>query len=334
MSRHDIIAIGGSTGSIQALKKLLSQLPRDLPAAIFVVVHVGASGKNLLASILDSGAELAVQTAADGEPIQQGHVYVAPADHHLLVIEDAVVLGRGPRENLTRPAIDPLFRSVAMSYGPRAIAVVLTGGLDDGAAGMADVKRCGGITVVQNPADAEMAEMPLNALRATDVDYREPLAGLAHLLQRLVAEPAGPAQEVPFDLRLEVEIARGRPSTDAQIMQIAQPTTLSCPACGGVLSQLKQGPLRFRCQVGHSYSAETLSSRKEDSVDEAMRVALRIVDERAVLAEKMAQDAIRGGLTALAERYNKRAADLRQHLATLADLLPEPTLQAQRSRAR
>jgi len=224
---------------------------------------------------------------------------------------------------------------VAMSYGPRVIALVLTGALDDGAAGMADVKRCGGITVVQNPADASVPDMPLNALRASDVDYREPLSGLADLIERLVHEPAGPAPEIPFDLRLEVDIARGRPVTDTEILEIAQPSTLSCPACGGVLSQLKQSPLRFRCQVGHCFSAETLASRQEGSVDEALRVALRIIDERKTLTEKMARDAARHGQTAIAARYEDRSAEFRRHLATLGDLLLQTeTADVQRSRAR
>jgi len=336
MSRHDIIAIGGSTGSIEALKHLLSRLPRDLPAAIFVVVHIGAIGRNLLASILDTRCELSVQTAMEGEPVQQGHVYVAPADNHLLVIEDTIRLGRGPRENLTRPAVDPLFRSVAISYGPRVIALVLTGALDDGAAGLADVKRCGGITVVQNPADAVVPDMPLNALRASDVDYRESLAGLADLLERLVEEPAGvPPEQLPYDLRLEVDIARGRPVTDTEVVHIAQPSTLSCPACGGVLSQIKRKPLRFRCQVGHAYSAETLASQHEGSVDEALRLALRIIDERKVLSEKMAGDAAQNGQVAIAARYDERAAGFRQHLETLSELLLRiESTELQRSRVR
>lgn len=154
MSRRDIIAIGGSLGAVDAVKQLCRDLPGDLAATMFAVIHVGAQGNNLLAGIFDAQSALSISTAVDGEVLRGGHAYVAPADHHLLVIDNVVRLGRGPRENMARPAIDPLFRSVGVSFGPRTIAVVLTGMLNDGTSGLADVKRCGGVTIVQSPADA------------------------------------------------------------------------------------------------------------------------------------------------------------------------------------
>jgi two-component system chemotaxis response regulator CheB len=254
----------------------------------------------------------------DGEVLQPGHAYVAPADHHLLVIDNEVRLGRGPRENMARPAIDPLFRSVAMSFGPRAIAVVLTGMLNDGASGLADVKRCGGVTVVQNPGDALAADMPMGALRASDVDYRAPLSDMAALLIKLVGEEAGPAVDIPQDIVSEVEIALGRRSDSEVLAKFSDPVGLSCPACGGVLSQIKRWPpLRFRCQVGHSYTAEALETEKETTVDEAIRVALRIVEERAVLTQKMADDARQAGRESAAASYEKRMDESRAYAATL-----------------
>ncbi|AFL54520.1 two-component system chemotaxis response regulator CheB [Sinorhizobium fredii] len=296
MDRRDVIAIGGSAGAVGALKQLLRELPPDFAATLFVVVHVGALGKNLLAEIFAHHATISVKTAVDGERVLPGNVYVAPADHHLLVIDGVTRLGRGPRENLARPAVDPLFRSVAMTYGPRAIGVVLTGMLNDGAAGLADLKRCGGVTVVQNPADAAAPDMPLGALAATNVDYRAPLADLASLLVELTTEEAGPPVPVPDDIRFEVDIALGRQVDAALMTGIADPVPLSCPACGGVLSQIKNcPPLRFRCQVGHAYTSDILSAENECSVDEAVRVALRIIEERVTLSEKMADDAGRNG---------------------------------------
>jgi two-component system, chemotaxis family, protein-glutamate methylesterase/glutaminase len=170
MSTRNIIAIGGSSGGIDAAKQLLGALPKDFPAAIIITIHVGSSGLDAMAQVLGGGSTLPTNTAVDGEPIYPGRVYVAPADHHLLVLQDAVRWGRGPRENMARPATDPLLRSVGVSYGERAIGVVLSGRLNDGAAGLADLKRCGGVTVVQNPSDAEARDMPLAALHAGDVD--------------------------------------------------------------------------------------------------------------------------------------------------------------------
>src|SRR6185437_13078920 len=170
------------------------------------VIHVGALGNDLLAGLLDAQSAISVSTATDGDVLRRGHAYVAPADHHLLVVDDVLRLGRGPRENLARPAIDPLFRSVGVSYGPRAIAVVLTGMLNDGASGLADLKRCGGITVVQNPTDAVASEMPWGALQASDVDYRAPLADMAELLAHLSSQEAEPAPAVPEEIKLEIDI--------------------------------------------------------------------------------------------------------------------------------
>ena len=318
MGRRDVIAIGGSLGAIGAIRQLLLGFPPDLAASLLVVVHVGARGKNLLADIFSEHSPIPATTAVDGERIERGHVYIAPADHHLLLAGDVIRLGRGPRENLARPALDPLFRSVGMCCGSRAIGVVLTGLLNDGAAGLADLKRCGGVTVVQNPSDAAAPDMPLGALNGSEVDYRAPLADLPPLLLKLTSEEAGPAVPVPDDIRLEVDIALGRTCDSMEIASIADAVPLSCPSCGGVLSQIKSWPpLRFRCQVGHAYTSETLAAESEGCVDEAMRVALRIIEERVTLSEKMADDARRSGRDAAAAANSRRADEGREHAEIL-----------------
>jgi hypothetical protein len=184
-----IIAIGGSAGGIAAIKTMCGALTPDIPAAICIVIHVGARGHNLLADIFQQRCPIPMETAVDGQKLQHGRAYVAAADHHLIVEEDVIRLGRGPRENLARPAIDPLLRSAGLSYGSRAIGVVLTGMLNDGASGLADLKRCGGVTIVQNPIEALEREMPLSALAASDVDYQAPIAELGALFKLLLAEP-------------------------------------------------------------------------------------------------------------------------------------------------
>jgi two-component system, chemotaxis family, protein-glutamate methylesterase/glutaminase len=324
-----VIAIGGSAGSIEAVRTLCETFPADLPAAVCLVIHVGARGNNLIAGIFDKGCPLPVTTAVDGEKLEAGHIYVAAADHHLIVIDDTIRLGRGPRENLARPAIDPLFRSVALSHGSGAVGVVLTGMLNDGAAGLADLKRCGGITVVQNPIEAREREMPLAALAASDVDYQTTIGELGSLLKLLVSEPRGLSPPPPDDIRLEVEIALGRPVGSGDTAQIATPVPLSCPACGGVLSEMRRSPpLRFRCQVGHAYTAETLATEQEGSVDEAIRVALRIVEERATLTQKMADEARRGGQRHSAASYESTSAQSRRHVETLREALRGDLIEA------
>jgi two-component system, chemotaxis family, protein-glutamate methylesterase/glutaminase len=317
-----LIAIGGSAGAIQAIRQLCRGLKPDIPAAVCIVIHVGARGANLIASMFDEGCPLPFVTAAEGQKLEAGRAYVAPADRHLLVVDGTLRLGSGPRENLARPAIDPLLRSAGFAFGPRSIGVVLTGTLNDGAAGLADLKRCGGVTVVQNPADAEAPEMPLEALKASEVDYRAPLAELGELLATLARLPPGPFLAPPADIELENEIALGRPVGAEDIVRLADPVALSCPACGGVLSQMRRSPpLRFRCQVGHGYTAETLAAEQEGTLDEAMRVALRIVEERASLTERMAEDARKAGMRYSAHSYETKAKESRRHIEVLRDAI-------------
>jgi len=311
------IAIGGSEGSIPVLKKILGGLPSDFPAPVFVVVHVGARGSGLLADVCSGSSVLPVKTAVEGMPVLPGEIYVAPDDHHLLVMEGSLRLGRGPRENFVRPAMDPLFRSVALSYGPGAIGIVLSGNLNDGTAGLNAIKRCNGLTVVQNPTDSQVSEMPMGALEATDVDYRCNGSDMAELLMRLVISPVPEIFARPSDIELEVDIALGRPCVTSTVVQIGTPSVLSCPACGGVLSEMAGLPLRYRCQVGHAFTAKCMASTQEGSLDEALRVALRIVEERANLSERMAKEANEAGRHRMCEDFNIRAKDLRANAEIL-----------------
>ena len=313
LAEHRTIALGGSTGAVKDLKRILAALPADLPAPVFVVVHVGAQGRNLLAKTFEGCGLLPVTTAEDGETVEPGHVYIAPSYRHLLVIEGAIRLGRGPRENMARPAVDALFRSVALSYGSRAIGLVITGHLNDGASGLAAIRQRGGITVVQNPSDAEAPDMPFGALEASDIDYRAPTDELAPLLSVLAQQAPGPEAQASRALELEVDIALGRPCRSPTIAEIATPVPISCPSCAGVLSELKEPPLRFRCQVGHGYTAEALVKEQEGSLDEAVRVALRIVGERATLIERMVRDAQAAGRTHAHRDLHDKARELRTY---------------------
>ena len=317
MSKRRIIAIGGSAGSIEVIRKICSGLTLNLDASVLIAVHVGAGSQNLLAGILDSAGLLPASTAVDGEPLEGGRIYVAPADYHLLIEGNALRLGRGPRENMSRPAIDPLFRSAGISAGPRAIGVLLSGLLNDGASGLADLKRCGGVTVVQSPQDALEGEMPRTALLASDIDYRASASNLADLIGKLAREEPGPDLTLPASVALEVAIAMGRPSDSALMMEIADPVPLSCPGCSGTMSQIRRSPLRFRCQVGHGYTAEAMAHAQESSVDEAIRMAVRVIGERVVLMEKMALDALQAGRTAAAATFEERVEEYKRNARVL-----------------
>jgi two-component system, chemotaxis family, protein-glutamate methylesterase/glutaminase len=190
MPRCDIIVVGTSIGGVEALTRLVRGLPADLPAALFVVSHVPPEGTSILPEILRREGPLPAAHAQDGEPVQHGRVYVAPPDRHLLLQDDRVRLPRGPRENHFRPAVDPLFRSAARTYGARVVGVVLTGALYDGAAGLLAVRAAGGVAVVQDPADAFSDAMPKAALEIAGADHVLPAAAIGPLLADLARRPA------------------------------------------------------------------------------------------------------------------------------------------------
>ncbi|WP_201833801.1 chemotaxis protein CheB [Microvirga zambiensis] len=318
MNNRDIIVIGGSSGATAPLKRILGALPPDLPAAVFVVLHIPARSIGILSTVASAAGLLPVHQAVDGMRIDPGNIYLAVPDHHLILTEGHIRLGRGPRENMARPAIDPLFRSAAAAYGPRVIGVVLSGFLNDGASGLEAIKRCGGVAIVQDPNDATVDEMPRSALKSVEADLSVPSARIGDVLSDLAREAAGPGVPVPPDIRLEVDIAAGERIDSEVLRKLAAPAALTCPSCGGVLSAVTDSkPLRFRCQVGHTMTAEVLAKEQESAVDEALRVALRVIEERAELVTRMAEDGLRSGRKAVAEMYRDRAVEYRQYADTL-----------------
>ncbi|WP_437747791.1 chemotaxis protein CheB [Sorangium sp. So ce1504] len=276
MPEHDIITIGASAGGVEALIVLLGGLPADLPASLFVVLHIPPTARSMLPEILERSTRLQVGAAVDGEPIERGRVYVAPADNHL-VLEDGVVrVVHGARENGHRPAVDPLFRTAAEVYGDRVIGVVLSGMRDCGTAGLLDVKRRGRIAVVQDPEDALFSEMPQSALDNVPVDHCVPLARLPPLLMDLVHQKVGGAPA-------EARAGAGGATVDAI------ESDFTCPGCGGNLIRSDDGAmLHFRCKVGHRYSPEGLEDEQASSLDAALWIALRTIEDSAALARRMA----------------------------------------------
>jgi two-component system chemotaxis response regulator CheB len=318
----DIIAIGTSMGGLEALQALFARLQSDLPASIFVVKHVAPYAPSMLAPLLDRVGPLTAVTATDGEPIVRGRIYVAPPDLHMIVSPGVVRLSRGPHENHTRPAIDPLFRSVGVAYGPRAVGVVLTGLLNDGASGLRAIKRCGGVTIVQDPHEAAYPDMPRAALNATEVDYRVPVGEMAALLDRLARGPAGKPVSVPADLQAEVRIAEGVPPEEAMDYASGPAAGFSCPECGGSLFELEtEGVNRYRCRVGHGYTAEALLTSQDGGVDDALWAAVRTMQERVQLLSRLAEDSEERGARRSAEMYRERAAESGGHAETIRRML-------------
>lgn len=291
MKARDIIVIGTSAGGFTALKNLLSQLPPDLPATIFIVRHISPGHANKLPALLERAGNLKVSYARDGERFIKNHVYVAPPDHHLIIEDGHIRLSQGPKENLTRPAIDPLFRSAALFFRSRVVGVVLTGELDDGTAGLWSVKYRGGTTVVQDPQDAEHPGMPRSAANNVKIDYCLPLSEIGPLLVRLANDAADEDSAAPSEqLEIENRIALDDPRALTQLERLGELTSLTCPDCHGSLRQLGEEEfVRFRCRTGHAYTVETLLAEQDQALENILRDALRSAVEKSTLARFLSE---------------------------------------------
>lgn len=325
MPGHDIIVIGASAGGVEALVKLAGQLPSDLSASIFIVLHIPAQNPSLMPGILTRSGPLVATHPDDGEEIKHGHIYVAPPDQHLLIERGHVRVVHGPKENRHRPAIDPLFRSAAYTYGPRVVGVVLTGSLDDGTAGLWSVKRRGGLAIVQDPDEALYPSMPRSALAHVEVDYCLPLSEIGATLVQLVnqqAEEEG-AYPVPEDMEREVkyvEMADG--NTISSNERVGSPSAFSCPECGGVLWEHHDGELlRFRCRVGHAFSVDSVLAAQIEQLENALWTALKTLEENASLSRRMAQQAHTRGQEWLARSFEERLREAEQHSFIIRQVL-------------
>jgi two-component system chemotaxis response regulator CheB len=324
MPGHDIIVIGGSAGGVEALRELTRGLPPDLPAAVFAVLHVTPAAPSALPEILSRNSALPARHAVDGEAIEYGRVYVAPPDHHLLVESERVRVVRGPKENRVRPAADPLFRSAAKFYGPRVVGVVLTGALDDGTAGLAAIKRRGGVAVVQDPEEALYSGMPRSALENVAVDHCLPLAGIAPLLGRLAMAPAQEAAAYPVSEFLEVEtrIARNEEADMEDVGKLGTPSAFTCPECKGALWELNDGELlRFRCHVGHAFSIESLAADQTEQLESALWAALQSLEQNAALLRRMAARARERNHQISLMRYEDNVQRVERHAAVIREVL-------------
>jgi two-component system, chemotaxis family, protein-glutamate methylesterase/glutaminase len=320
--RVHTIAVGASAGGIEALRELVGALPADFPGVVLVVLHVAPVGTSVLPQILTRAGALEAVHAEDGMKLRGGHIYVAPPDRHLLVAGGYVKLGRGPRVNGHRPAIDPLFTSAAHSYGEGAAGVVLSGVLDDGTAGLMVIKRHGGATFAQDPAEALYAAMPRSAIDFVAPDRvasaHELGVAIGELVQAAPPPPGTAATPAPAIGDRIVEVDRG--ASDRP--QPGVPTGLTCPDCqGGIWESEDDGIVRLRCRVGHEYSAESFMLAQGDRVEMALWTALRTLEERAALHRRMASRLRARGSVGNAARFAQRADQCVEDAIVLRELL-------------
>jgi two-component system chemotaxis response regulator CheB len=322
MPTRDIIVIGASAGGVSALQRLCAGLPENLPASLFVAQHLSPSARSVLPQLLDRAGPLRALSPVDGQAIEPGHIYVGAPDRHLLIRDGRILMRRGPFENRTRPAANALFRSAAIHYGARVIGVVLTGLLDDGTEGLIAIKAAGGISLVQDPDDAEWPSMPRNALSRDHVDHALPLDELAALLTTLCREEAGPSVALPREYLIEDRIAAQEFAVmEPDIVTPGSPSRISCPDCGGVLNQIETEELRFRCQVGHAFTPLGLAEAQSHELERALGVAVRTHRDRLRLFSQMGDTAEARGQHHARKRWDEAAKDSEHLIEVLEDAM-------------
>lgn len=319
-STRDIIVIGGSAGAAGAVTELLRNLPGELPATVFVALHLSPLSREWLSARLRHASSLRVECPTEEQSTEPGRIYLARPDHHLIVKEGRAAAYRGPRENLWRPAIDVLFRTAAVAYGTRVIGVLMSGELDDGTAGLKAIKACGGLTIVQEPSDAEYPMMPSVALSNVEIDHRARLKELPALLSHLIADPAPDPIPIPDEIRKEALLAEA-PENSAELNQsFGAPTELSCPECGGPLWAHGTDGSRMRCLIGHSFNMNSLLAGLESGIDQTLWAAIRMFEQRVNITRMMAERERTQGRDARASLYESRANESLQHAQRLREL--------------
>ena len=307
MQTRDIIVVGGSAGGVEAVKEIVRRLPADLPAAVFVVVHTGPGFDNAFPEILSRAGPLKATHAIHGEPIAPGHIYVAPPDNHLLLRPGYLAVQRGPKENGFRPAVDPLFRSAAISYGPRVVAVLVSGYLDCGTLGLMSVKARGGLAVVQDPDEANVPDMPRSAMAHVKIDHVLRVAEIGPFLAKLAHEPA---------------LLGSPPAPSSQLLELEgeEPGLRSdvvCPICQGALTEGQLGGVAsFRCHVGHAFSPAALLAEQAESLERALWAAVRALEESARMARRMIP-----ADKSLRHRFAEKALTQQQHADVVRRML-------------
>jgi two-component system chemotaxis response regulator CheB len=307
--QRSLVVVGASAGGVEVLQRLASGLPADFPATLCVVLHISPGSRSMLAAILDRAGPLPCRPVVDGEPLAPGKILVAPPDRHLVIVDGKVGLTAGPRENGHRPAVDVLFRTAAREQADRVIGVVLSGNRDDGTAGLAEIKAHGGAAIVQDPDEALYAGMPFNALAHVRVDAVVPSGEIAGTVLRMLSEDPLVAPAPPHD-----NPGHGRLAGD--------PVTSVCPECGGVLSEHGVGGMiQWTCKVGHRYSPASLADAQAEGMEGALWAAVRALEDRQALLERMAAQLEAHNHTRSARSFRRRAQESSAHAMEVREVL-------------
>jgi two-component system chemotaxis response regulator CheB len=321
-NHRNIVVVGASAGGVETLPKLFAELDPSIEAAFFVVLHVQADARSYMPQLLSRAGRLPAEHVEDNQRIENGRILIAPPDYHILIEDSRVRLSHGPKENRHRPAIDPLFRTAAEEYDSRVIGVILTGTLDDGTMGLKAVKDAGGITIVQDPNDALYPDMPRNALQIVGPDFALPMEEIRSLLPRLIGEPVKENVMKRFkDKGMKPEDKRIKPGLQIK-KDLGPPSMFICPECNGPLWEMKDGKATlFRCMVGHSFGPKNLVAAQREEVERALWIALRALEERSALQEKLAERAETKKRRMSSNYFSKKARENGHHAEVIREIL-------------
>jgi two-component system chemotaxis response regulator CheB len=317
-----VIVVGASAGGLRALKQFIGRFPKDINASIAIVLHLSIiSKKNFLVEQLQQHTSLVCQLVDEKISLVNGHIYIAPPNRHILIKDNEIFTGQGAKENGWRPSIDVLFRSAAVSFNSHSVGIILTGLLNDGTAGMIAIKKSGGITIVQDPDEAEYPEMPAAVLEKTEVDYTLTLDEMAGVIEKVLQENRT-AVDPPRELKMESEIAANAAIGIDKVASIGEKSIYTCPDCGGGLWSINEGNItRYRCHVGHSFSERQLLIKQAETLETTLWVALRMMEERRNLLLKLKDQNRKRGLVRISETNELKAEEMTVHIDKLREIL-------------
>jgi len=319
-----LLVIGASAGGTAILPEVIKQLPDDKTISVMVVLHLSKSSVGeLLVNRLQKFTSFKCKIPIHEEPLRAGHIYLAMPDHHLMVKENKILLGRGPLENRYRPSIDALFRSAAVAFGSRVIGIILTGMLEDGASGMYAIRNCGGVCIVQDPEEAKYPDMPQAVLNVVKPEFAVPVSEMGQAIKKSIAMAANRKKgKIPPEIVKEAEIAERVNIGIEQVEDLGNLSKISCPDCGGSLWEMNDnGFTRYRCHVGHAFSENGLIGSMEVSAESTLWIALRMLEERKNLLKQLADREKKRGKRNLATTYLDRSRELEAHAQKLKEIL-------------
>lgn len=318
-----ILVIGASAGGWKAITEFVTYLPENAPVSILIILHISSrSDGNILSDHLQARTKFRCTVGKDGQAVLASHIYVAPSNAHMLIKNGKILLGHGPAESRWRPSIDVLFRSAAASMSNRAIGIVLSGMLADGAAGMEAIKKCGGTTIVQDPSEAEFPDMPMAVLEGNGADYSLPLSEMWGVIAEIIKKDPPPIQSIAPEVAAESRIAERTATSIENVAALGEKSLFSCPDCGGGLWEVENsGIARYRCHIGHSYEENQLAIKQSESIESTLWIALRMMEERYALLQKLSRSDSKKRYMVLASQQEQRKEETRRHIDQLKSIL-------------